>query len=123
MDAPDVAYMIDQSHNIEPKVEAMLQSVLNVQEAYAKALLVDRERLGEAQRKGDVLEAHRALADAFRTDVRPLLEEFRRANGLPLDPIAEFRKSGYQEKTAAERGDRDRRGRVPHLDATFSFAE
>ena len=102
--APDVAYMIDQSHNIEPKVEAMLQSVLNCQEAYAKALHVDRERLADAQARGDVLEAHRTLADAFRTDVRPLLEEFRRANGLPLDPIKEHRKSGYQEKIAAVRG-------------------
>ena len=82
-EATGIAYMIDQSHNIEPKVEAMLQSVLNCQEAYAKALLIDRERLGEAQRRGDVLEAHRTLADAFRTDVRPLLDAFRRANGLP----------------------------------------
>lgn len=102
--AEGVAYMIDQSHNIEPKVEAMLQSVLNCQEAYAKALLVDRERLREAQQKGDVLEAHRTLTDAFRTDVRPLLTEFRAANGLPLDPIAEFRASGYAERVAAERG-------------------
>ena len=102
--AEGVAYMIDQSHNIEPKVEAMLQSVLNCQEAYAKALLVDRERLRDAQQKGDVLEAHRTLTDAFRTDVRPLLAEFRKANGLSLDPIAELRASGYAEKVAAERG-------------------
>ncbi len=104
VDAPDVAYMIDQSHNIEPKVEAMLQSVLNCQEAYAKALLVDRARLADAQAKGDVLEAHRTLTDAFRTDVRPLLEEFRAKNGLPLDPIKAFRTSGYAERVAAERG-------------------
>ncbi len=102
--APDVAYMIDQSHNIEPKIEAMLQSVLNCQEAYAKALLIDRDRLAEAQRKGDVLEAHRTLTDAFRTDVRPLLEEFRTTVGLPVDPIRAFRESGYSEKVAAERG-------------------
>ena len=102
--SPDVAYMIDQSHNIEPKVEAMLQSVLNCQEAYAKALQVDRARLRDAQARGDVLEAHRTLADAFRTDVRPVLEELRRANGLPLDPIKAHRASGYQEKVAAERG-------------------
>lgn len=100
----DIAFMIDQSHNIEPKVEAMLQSVLNCQEAYAKALLVDREKLAAAQKAGDVLEAHRTLVDAFRTDVRPLLEEFRRKNGLPLDPIKEHRVSGYNEKIAAERG-------------------
>ena len=102
--AEGVSYMIDQSHNIEPKVEAMLQSVLNCQEAYAKALLIDRDRLRDAQLRGDVLEAHRTLTDAFRTDVRPLLREFREASGLPLDPIAEFRASGYAEKVAAERG-------------------
>ena len=102
--ADGVVYMIDQSHNIEPKVEAMLQSVLNCQEAYAKALLVDRERLGDAQRRGDVLEAHRTLVDAFRTDVRPLLETLRATIGVPLDPIAEHRASGYAARTAAERG-------------------
>ncbi|MBB6099708.1 L-rhamnose isomerase/sugar isomerase [Deinobacterium chartae] len=99
-----VAYMIDQSHNIEPKVEAMLQSVLNCQEAYAKALLIDRERLEEAQQAGDVLEAHRTLTDAFRTDVRPLLAEWRRARGLPEDPIRAHRVSGYAERVARERG-------------------
>lgn len=102
--APDVAYMIDQSHNIEPKVEAMLQSVLNVQEAYARALLVDRERLRNAQAAGDVLAAHRTLMDAFQTDVRPLLAEFRAKIGVPTDPIAEHRASGYAERVAAERG-------------------
>lgn len=100
----DIAYMIDQSHNIEPKIEAMLQSVLNCQEAYAKALHVDRARLAEAQSRGDVLEAHRTLMDGFRTDVRPLLEEFRRANGLPLDPIRAHRESGYAERVATDRG-------------------
>jgi L-rhamnose isomerase/sugar isomerase len=102
--AQNVAYMIDQSHNIEPKVEAMLQSVLNCQEAFAKALLVDRVRLGAAQRAGDVLEAHRVLMDAFRTDVRPLLAEFREAIGVPCDPIAAHRGSGYLQRVAAERG-------------------
>jgi L-rhamnose isomerase/sugar isomerase len=102
--AGDVAYMIDQSHNIEPKIEAMLQSVLNCQEAYAKALLVDRDRLREAQQKGDVLEAYRTLTDAYRTDVRPLLSEFRSAAGLPLEPVKEHRSSGYAERVAADRG-------------------
>lgn len=102
--AQNVAYMIDQSHNIEPKVEAMLQSVLNCQEAYAKALLIDRGRLAAAQQAGDVLEAHRTLTDAFRTDVRPLLSEWRRTKGLPEDPIAAHRASGYQTKVASERG-------------------
>ncbi|MEF2280502.1 sugar isomerase, partial [Deinococcus sp. YIM 134068] len=102
--AQQVAYMIDQSHNIEPKVEAMLQSVLNCQEAYAKALLIDWGRLAAAQGAGDVLEAHRTLTDAFRTDVRPLLAEWRRSKGLPEDPIAAHRASGYQSKVAGERG-------------------
>jgi L-rhamnose isomerase/sugar isomerase len=102
--AKHVAYMIDQSHNIEPKVEAMLQSVLNCQEAYAKALLVDRAALAEAQRAGDVLGAHRVLTDAFKTDVRPLLAEFRKEIGLPEDPILEHRLNGYQTKVAKERG-------------------
>ncbi|PYE48998.1 L-rhamnose isomerase [Deinococcus yavapaiensis] len=102
--AQNVAYMIDQSHNIEPKVEAMLQSVLNCQEAYAKALLIDFDRLADAQTAGDVLEAHRTLTDAFRTDVRPRLAEWRRARNLPEDPIQAHRASGYQEKVARERG-------------------
>lgn len=102
--AQNIAYMIDQSHNIEPKVEAMLQSVLNCQEAYAKALLIDRDRLTAAQQAGDVLEAHRTLTDAFRSDVRPLLAEWRRARGLPEDPIQAHRASGYQQAAAQARG-------------------
>ncbi|GBF06181.1 sugar isomerase, L-rhamnose isomerase [Deinococcus aerius] len=102
--ARNVAYMIDQSHNIEPKVEAMVQSVLNCQEAYAKALLIDWERLAAAQQAGDVLEAYRTLTDAFRTDVRPLLAEWRRSEGLPEDPIVAHRTSGYQANVAGERG-------------------
>ena len=102
--AENVAYMIDQSHNIEPKVEAMLQSVLNCQEAYAKALLIDQDSLKEAQAAGDVLSAHRVLQDAYKTDVRPLLMEWRESRGLNADPIAAHRASGYQQKVAQERG-------------------
>lgn len=102
--AQNVAYMIDQSHNIEPKVEAMLYSVLNCQEAYAKALLIDRDLLREAQAAGDVLGAHRVLADAFRTDVRPLLAEVRQEMGVPQDPMRAHRESGYGQKVAQERG-------------------
>jgi L-rhamnose isomerase/sugar isomerase len=99
-----VAYMIDQSHNIEPKIEAMIQSVVNIQTAYAKALLVDRRRLREAQEAGDVLEAHRVLLEAYETDVRPLLAQVRLEMGLDPDPVAAFRRSGYAEKVARERG-------------------
>jgi L-rhamnose isomerase/sugar isomerase len=102
--ANKVAYMIDQSHNIEPKLEAMLQSVLNCQEAYARALLVDRDALRQAQQKGDVLEAHRVLMDGFYTDVRPLLREVREEMGAPANPIAAHRASGYLERVSQERG-------------------
>jgi L-rhamnose isomerase/sugar isomerase len=98
-----IAYMIDQSHNIEPKIEAMIQSVLNVQTAYAKALLIDRTALREAQEAGDVLGAYRVLQAAFETDVRPLLSEFRTRQGLDTDPIVAFRASGYAERVARER--------------------
>ncbi|GAB4553216.1 MAG: L-rhamnose isomerase [Anaerolineae bacterium] len=102
--AANVAYMIDQSHNIEPKLEAMLQSVINCQLAYAKALIVDRRALAEAQGAGDVLGAHRILMAAFETDVRPLLAKMREELGLHPDPIAAHRVSGYDAKIAAERG-------------------
>jgi L-rhamnose isomerase / sugar isomerase len=108
-----VAYMIDQSHNIEPKLEAMVQSVVNVQVAHAKALLVDRARLHEAQAAGDVLEANRALVQAYETDVRPLLAEVRRRRGLDPDPVAALRGSGYVERVARERGTRATAGGYP----------
>ena len=98
-----IAYMIDQSHNIEPKIEAMIQSVLNVQIAYAKAQLVDRTALRQAQEAGDVLEAYRVLQTAYETDVRPLLSEVRVRQGRNPDPIAAFRASGYAERVARER--------------------
>jgi L-rhamnose isomerase/sugar isomerase len=98
-----VAYMIDQAHVIEPKVEAMLLSLLNCQEAYAKALLVDREALKEAQERGDVLLAHRTLLEAYRKDVRPLLAEVRRAKGVPEDPLRAYREGGYYERALAQR--------------------
>ncbi len=101
--ASRIAYMIDQSHNIEPKIEAMIQSVLNVQTAYAKALLVDRTALRGAQEAGDVLGAYRVLQAAFETDVRSLLSEFRVRQGCDPDPIAAFRASGYAERVARER--------------------
>jgi L-rhamnose isomerase / sugar isomerase len=103
-DAGEVAFMIDQSHNIEPKIEAMVQSVINVQIAHAKALLVERPRLKAAQESGDVLGAHRLLTDAYETDVRPLLATARSALGLNPDPIAALRRSGHVERVAKERG-------------------
>jgi L-rhamnose isomerase/sugar isomerase len=102
--AKDVAYMIDQSHNIEPKLEAMLQSVIHCQVAYAKALLVDRKALAEAQRGGDVLGAYRVMMEAYDTDVRPLLAQVRQEMGIDPDPIGVYRKDDYAKRVAKERG-------------------
>jgi len=101
--AADVAYMLDQSHYLENKIEAILQSVQNVQIAYAKALCVNRQALAAAQQAGDVLGAHRQLQEAFETDVRPLLAAIREEEGRPADPFAAFRASGIAEKLAAAR--------------------
>jgi L-rhamnose isomerase/sugar isomerase len=98
------AFMIDQSHNVEGKIDAMLQSVMNIQTAYAKALLIDDAVLTSSQREGDVLGAHRALTDAFETDVRPLLARWRADKGLDPDPVRAFRDGGYAEQRARERG-------------------
>ncbi|HEX8983671.1 MAG TPA: L-rhamnose isomerase [Ktedonobacterales bacterium] len=98
-----IAYMIDQSHNIEPKIEAMVQSVVNIQIAYAKSLLVDRSALARAQAAGDVLAGYRELQAAYETDVRPLLAEARQRMGLHPDPIVALRESGYAERVAHER--------------------
>ncbi|HEX4223722.1 MAG TPA: L-rhamnose isomerase [Pseudonocardiaceae bacterium] len=101
--AAGIAFMLDQCHNVELKIPAQIRSVCNVQEATAKALLVDRDELAEAQRSGDVLAAHDVFMDAFHTDVRPMLAEMRAADGLDPDPVAAYRRSGYQERIAAER--------------------
>ena len=94
---------IDQSHNIEPKMEAMVLSVVNLQEAYAKALLVDRDALAATQAAGDVLGGHETLLDAYNTDVRALCATVRAAKGAAADPVAELRASGYAERVAAAR--------------------
>lgn len=101
--AIDVAYMLDQSHNVKPKIEAMIQSVVNVQTAYAKALLVDEQKLREAQRAGDIVAAENTLKAAFETDVRPLLAAVRAELDRPADPLAAYRASGYAQKVARER--------------------
>src|SRR3954447_20101567 len=98
-----IAFMLDQCHNIERKIPAIIRSVMNVQEATAKALLVDRSALTAAQNAGDVLEANAVFMDAYNTDVRPLLAEVRTDAGLDPDPIAAYRRSGYDEKIVADR--------------------
>jgi L-rhamnose isomerase / sugar isomerase len=100
---PGVAFMLDQCHNIEPKIPAQIRSVMNVQEAIAKALLVDIDALTPAQLDGDVLGANAVLMDAYNTDVRPLLAELREEQGLAPDPVRAYLASGYGEKIIAER--------------------
>jgi L-rhamnose isomerase / sugar isomerase len=98
-----VAFMLDQCHNIEAKIQAIIRSVMNVQEATAKALLVDLEALRAAQSAGDVLGANAVLMDAYNTDVRPLLAELREEMGLNPDPLAAYRATGYAERIVADR--------------------
>ncbi|MFJ3617507.1 L-rhamnose isomerase [Streptomyces iakyrus] len=101
--SPEVAFMLDQCHNIEAKIPAIIRSVMNVQEATAKALLVDRVALADAQAAGDVLGANAVIMDAYNTDVRPLLAEVRDEMGLDPDPVAAYKASGWAEKIVAER--------------------
>ena len=101
--AGGVAFMLDQCHNIEPKIPAQIRSVMNVQEATAKALLVDAAALAAAQQAGDVLGAHAVLMDAYNTDVRPLLAGLREDMGLDPDPVAAYLRSGYGERIIKER--------------------
>jgi L-rhamnose isomerase / sugar isomerase len=98
-----IAFMLDQCHNIEPKIPAQIRSVLNVQEATAKALLVNAAALAVAQQSGDVLGANAVLMDAYNTDVRPLLAGLREDMGLDPDPVAAYHRSGYAEKIIADR--------------------
>jgi L-rhamnose isomerase/sugar isomerase len=98
--------MVDQSHNLKGKIEAMIQTVCVAQELYAKAALVDHGLLAHAQRQTDLVRAESLLQDAFATDVRPAIREWRMAQRLPADPQQAFRESGYLEKITAERGSR-----------------
>lgn len=100
---PDVAFMLDQCHNIEDKIPGQIRSVLNVQEMTARALLVDRDALAAAQASDDVLGAQAVFMDAFYTDVRPALASWREERGLPADPMAAYAASGYQQQIAADR--------------------
>jgi L-rhamnose isomerase/sugar isomerase len=102
----DVAYMIDQSHNLKGKIEAMIQTVTTAQELYAKAAIVDHEKLAEAQAKCALVDAETCLKEAFSTDVRPAIREWARSHGLPEDPMGAFRQSGYLERITEERSKR-----------------
>jgi L-rhamnose isomerase/sugar isomerase len=103
--ASGIAFMLDQCHNIEPKIPAVIRSVMNVQEATAKALLIDHDALRAAQEAGDVLGSNEVLMDAYHTDVRPLLRELREEMGLDPDPVGAYKRSGYFERIRAERAE------------------
>ena len=98
-----VSYVLDQCHNIEAKIPGQIRSIMNVQEAVAKAVFVDQDALKAAQKSGDVLAAHEVLMDAFNTDVRPMIREWREAKVIDGEPMKTYAKSGYAEKIAAER--------------------
>ena len=102
----DIAYMIDQSHNLKGKMEAMVQTVVTAQELYLKAALVDREELARLQQSCDLVAAEELYRGAFWTDVRPLTQAWREAHGLPADPLTALKESGYVERAARERGSR-----------------
>ncbi|HUF63683.1 MAG TPA: hypothetical protein VMN36_16520, partial [Verrucomicrobiales bacterium] len=100
---PRVEYMVDQSHNLKPKIEAMIQTATFAQELWGKAALVDHAKLETLQRTGRIVDAEMELQRAFRTDVTPVLADWRRNRGLAEEPLAAFRESGYQEAAAADR--------------------
>jgi L-rhamnose isomerase/sugar isomerase len=102
-DVSQIAYMIDQSHNLKPKIEAMIQTVTTAQELYAKACLVDRAKLQAAQAQRNIVDAEECLRAAFYTDVKPLLSQWRSGHGLAVDPMVAYRASGYVEKITVER--------------------
>ena len=106
-DQAEIAFMIDQSHNLKGKMEAMVQTVVTAQELYAKAALVDRARLAELQGECSLVEAEECFRSAFWEDVRPMVRAWREARGLPADPLAQLRESGYVGKVEAERGSKN----------------
>lgn len=104
----DIPCMIDQSHNLKGKIEEMVQTAMTAQELYAKATLVDHERLARHQQKCELVDAEECLKEAFSTDVRPAIREWRRSKSLPEDPLAAFRESGYMQRINRERAERNK---------------
>jgi L-rhamnose isomerase/sugar isomerase len=99
--------MIDQSHNLKGKMEAMVQSVVTAQELYARAALIDREALSKLQDDCKLVESEEMFRDAFWTDVRPMVRAWREARGIPADPLQELRDSRYVERISEDRGQRN----------------
>ena len=106
VDVDSIAYMIDQSHNLKPKMEAMIQSVVTAQELYLKACLVDREAMAKFQKARDIVGAEETLRGAFFADVSPILQAWRESKGLPADPLKTYRESDYAEEKARQRSAR-----------------
>ena len=104
----DIAYMIDQSHNLKGKIEAMIQTVTTAQELFAKAAIVDLEKLTAAQKSANLVAAENCLKDAFSTDVRPAIREWSKSHGMPEDPLSAFHASGYLEQITADRAERNK---------------
>jgi L-rhamnose isomerase/sugar isomerase len=104
----DIAYMIDQSHNLKGKMEAMVQTVMTAQELFAKAALVDQKLLAEAQSKANIVSAEECLRDAFATDVRPIIEAWRKSKGLPQNPLRALYDGGYVDKISRERSEKNK---------------
>jgi len=100
---PGVEYMVDQSHNLKPKLEAMVQTVCEAQKQFARAQLVDRRKLATAQKRGDITAAETLLRGAFETDVTPVLKKWRKARGLPTDPLESLRASGIIRELGRQR--------------------
>jgi len=113
--AAKVAYMFDQCHTHKPTVEAIIQSTLCVQEAYAKAVMVDRAALAKARANGDIVQCEEVLKEAYNTDVRPMLREWRMDKGMDPEPLVAFRRSGYTDRVTAER--QKRRAAAPQAAA------
>jgi L-rhamnose isomerase / sugar isomerase len=111
----DVAFMVDQSHNLKGKIEAMIQTVCTAQELYAKAAMIDHEGLAKLQDSCSLVDAEETLRGAFWVDARPIVRDWRKAKGLPEDPMRAFRESGYLERITQERRERN-------VGATASYA-
>src|SRR4030088_2501490 len=111
----EIAYKVDQSHNLKGKIEAMIQTVCTAQELYARAALVDHGSLARLQQECSLVDAEETLRGAFWQDVRPAIQEWRKSRNLPADPMQAFRTSGYLERITRERGEKNR-------NATASYA-
>jgi L-rhamnose isomerase/sugar isomerase len=104
---PDIAYMVDQSHNLKPKIEEMIQTAAVAQELYAKAAAVDHAALASYQSNADLIDAEECLKDAFAIDVRPMIREWRRSKGLAENPLKAHRDSGYADRITKERAEKN----------------